>query len=294
MLLDEDISKILKTYKISPKEVESVVNNNLNVNLKLRRLLESNDEGVKRTKEYKDFIKKVRKETYYKLRKYSFDKESFEAQLTILRQSYAKTTLDKKASENKLDGTLFEWFVQNHISTRERSPYIQEFNKTVADFIKNDKYILDLGGGLYPLTFPFSAVTDLREYVWVDKDKDSGNVLEIFRETINESKISLYNEPVGSREWKEYLSNNVDIFDTVLMLKLVPVIQRQEKNLLDTLAKVPAKRFIVTGNKEAMTKNKDIEKRERRVCENFIKLTGRKIAGQFEIENEFGYILASP
>ena len=293
-LLDEDISKILKTYKIPAEEVEKVVSNNLDVNLKLRRLLEGKNENVKRTGEYKDFIKKVRKEIYYKLRKYSFDKEGFEAQLTILRQGYDKTTLDKKASENKLDGTPFEWFVQNHASTRERSLYIKEFNERLVNFIKEDKHILDLGGGLYPLTFPFSALNNLRQYTWVDKDKDSWNVLKEFCKTTDKPKINLYNELIGAREWKEYLPNNTNDFDTVLMLKLVPVIQRQEKDLLEILAKAPTKRFIVTGSKDAMTRNKDIEKRERHVCEKFITLTNRKVVGQFEIENEFAYVLASP
>ncbi len=282
IILDEDISKILKTYKIPPEEAKKVVTKNLDVNPKLKKLLEDSNGNVKRTREYKDFIKKVRKEIYYKLRKYSFDKEGFDAQVGYLR------SLDKS------DGKPFEWFVQNHTSTRERSAYIQGFNKEIVNFIKDDEYILDVGGGLYPLTIPFSALNNLQQYVWIDKDKDSWSVLELFRETINKPKISLYNEPIGIKEWQEYLPDNVAVFDTVLMLKLVPVIQRQEKELLEILAKVPAKRFIVTGSKEAMTRNTDIEGRERFVCEEFIKLTGRTVVGQFEIENEFGYVLALP
>ena len=282
ILLDEDINKILKIYKIPPEEAEKIINKNLEVNPKLRKLLDDKDEGVKRTREYKDFIKKIRKEIYYKLRKYSFDKEGFKAQLTILRSFGAS------------DGKPFEWFVQNHASTRERSLYIKEFNERLVNFIKEDKHILDLGGGLYPLTFPFSALNNLRQYTWVDKDKDSWNVLKEFCKTTDKPKINLYNELIGAREWKEYLPNNTNDFDTVLMLKLVPVIQRQEKDLLEILAKAPTKRFIVTGSKDAMTRNKDIEKRERHVCEKFITLTNRKVVGQFEIENEFAYVLASP
>lgn len=278
-ILDEEISKILKTYKIPSTEAEKIISNNLGVNLKLRKLLETEGESVKRTREYKDFIKKVRKEIYYKLRKYSFDKEGFDAQLKIL--------LSSKESDDR----TFLWFVQNHTSTRERAPYIQEFNAALVASIKDDKYILDLGGGLYPLTFPFSALNNLQQYTWVDKDRNSENVLEIFRKTIDRPTINLYSEPIGVKEWGECLPNNVNAFDTVLMLKLVPVIQRQEKELLGVLAKVPAKRFIVTGSKEAMTRNTDIEKRERFVCENFIKLTGKTVVGQFEIENEFGYVL---
>lgn len=278
-LLDEDINRILKTYKIPREEAEKVVTKNLDVNPKLKKLLEESHEDVKRTREYKDFIKKVRKEIYYKLRKYSFDNEGFNAQLNTLLGS------------KEPDDRMFHWFVQNHISTRERLPYIQEFNTALEDSIKDDKYILDLGGGLYPLTFPFSALSSLQQYIWVDKDKDSWNVLELFRKTMDKPIISLYNESIGVKEWREYLPNNVNAFDTVLMLKLVPVIQRQEKGLLEILAKVPAKRFIVTGSKEAMTRNTDIEKRERAVCENFIKLTGRTVAGRFEVENEFGYVL---
>lgn len=278
-LLDEDISKILKTYKIPLGEAERIITKNLDVNPELKKLLEDSNGNVKRTREYKDFIKKVRKEIYYKLRKYSFDKEGFEAQLNILRNS------------KEPDGNVFDWFVQNHTSTRERSPYIKEFNTALVGFIKDDGYILDLGGGLYPLTFPFSALNSLQQYIWIDKDKSSWEVLKEFCKNIDKPKINLYNEPIGIKEWQKYLLENINAFDTALMLKLIPVICRQEKSLLESLVKVPAKRFIVTGSKEAMTRNTDIEKRERFVCENFIKLTGRSVTGQFEIENEFGYVL---
>ncbi|HSX39258.1 MAG TPA: hypothetical protein VLI92_01570 [Candidatus Saccharimonadales bacterium] len=40
-----------------------------------------------------------------------------------------------------------------------------------------------------------------------------------------------------------------------------------------------------------MTKKQSIERREDQSLKEFVKLTGRKVVGEFDIPNEFGYLL---
>jgi hypothetical protein len=75
------------------------------------------------------------------------------------------------------------------------------------------------------------------------------------------------------------------------MLKLVSVLGRQERELVNVLAEVPAKTVLITAPKESMTKKESIERRERNTLKKFIKLSGRAIAGKLDIENEFGYFI---
>ncbi|MFC1722415.1 hypothetical protein ACFL0C_02065, partial [Patescibacteria group bacterium] len=94
-----------------------------------------------------------------------------------------------------------------------------------------------------------------------------------------------------SRNWNYYLEENEKEFDLAIMMKLVPVIARQQKELLNYLSHVPAKHILLTGSKESMVKKQSIEKREDAVLQRFIKLCGRNVIKRFEIENEFGYLI---
>ncbi len=75
-------------------------------------------------------------------------------------------------------------------------------------------------------------------------------------------------------------------FDLALMLKVVPVVARQELELLEVLASVPARRVIVSGARESMTKRRSIAKRERGVIERFLEESGFSISEEVEFESE--------
>ena len=81
-------------------------------------------------------------------------------------------------------------------------------------------------------------------------------------------------------------------FDLALMLKLIPVVQRQQRELIPLLLTVPAKSFLVTGSRYALTKNMDIEGRERKVIKDFIEKSGKNLTESLNTKNEFGYLLA--
>lgn len=80
-------------------------------------------------------------------------------------------------------------------------------------------------------------------------------------------------------------------FDLALMLKLIPVIERQNPALLERLAAIPARRLLVTGSREAMTRREDISRRELASLRRFVLLTGRRVVARFDLPNEFGFFL---
>jgi len=198
-------------------------------------------------KEFKKLLKKVKKNIYYELRTY-------------------------KRKEG-------------HISILERDPYLEKLLSNIDGELKSAKSIIDVGGGMFPITFPFEKYPNINKYVWIDKDKTSYRKLK--SKFGKMEKLVLFNHKVGEQPWSYYGEN----FDVALLLKFVPVISRQEKHLLKIVSEIPAKQIVITGNKEALTKRADIKYREDKIIRNFIAKTGRKITKSFDIGNEFGYVI---
>jgi len=256
-IVSEQTNKICKLYKISVEEATQVVRNGLGNNFKLENLI-SNSKNIKdiyRTREFKDFIKKVKKEIYFDLRTY------------------------KKAADNLVD---------SHISSRERAPYISTLFKQIDGYLKRAETVLDLGGGLFPASFPFEKYPKLKTYVWLDKDKEAYQLLK----NQGYKKIILHNCSIGENAWDYYLPNDKNVFDFVFMLKLIPVLYRQQRGLLDHISAIPFKYALVTGSKEAMVKKQNIEARENKVVTKFISDSGKKIVKKIDLHNEFGYLIA--
>lgn len=259
-LLRDEAQKISNLYKISSDRAFEKLKNSLENNLKLKELVhqESNIKDVQRTSLFKDFVKSVRKEIYYQLRTY--------------QQSGSKE-------------------VETHLSTRERQPHLEQFFKQIDPYLKNSHYILDVGGGLFPLTFDFDKHNQVKSYAWLDKDDKSYKKLLKFKKLENLEQLHLYPYKIGEENWHKYLPESVNEFDFVFLLKLIPVIYRQERELLDIILEIPAKRFLITGSKESMVKRVNIESRENKVLQNFIKESNKIIRKKIEIPNEFGYIV---
>lgn len=261
-LISEQTKKICKTYKIEPQNVQKRLQQDIQSNQELSDLINKakNLKQIYKTKVFKDFIKKIKKEIYYDLRTYQKD-------------------FDKK-------GTLTD----THISTKERSPHLKNLFEQIHEHLKNSETILDIGGGLFPASFPFENYPNLKHYIWLDKDVKSYQKLKK-QKYIN---VRLFNDRIGEKDWHEYLPEGQMQFDFVFMLKLIPVVARQENKLLDELGKTPFKLALITGSKEAMVKKIDIEKREDAVIKDFIEKSGWNVLKKVDIPNEFGYIVNSP
>ncbi len=278
-LLREAAQKIAAQYKITYTEALDKLNELANKDLKLAKKTEgvTDEKELSRFSEYKNFIKKAKKTIYYDLRRFH---SSAKAEKELL--SHFITHADAQ--------TILE-LTRTHASTKEREPYITVFNDQLAMFAENSKNVLDIGGGLFPLQFPYTNFSSLKNYVWLDKDKKAFDILEVFTKTLPNITFNLHKESIGEHTWESYLPSGATEFDLALMIKLVPLIYRQERPLLRYLATVPAKRILITGSKESLTKKKSIYFRENETLKEFIKISGRKILNKLEIPNEFGYLL---
>lgn len=255
-LITEQAKKIYKVYKISPQEAKRILDHKLNLDHKLSALAAKSDDinKIYRTKLFKDFIKKVKKEIYYDLRTYQQQSSSL---------------------------------IDSHISSRERAPYIKDLFVQIDGYLKQARLVLDLGGGLFPASFPFQDYPDLQTYVWVDKDKQAYEKLK--QEDL--PKTMLYNFHLDENPWHYYLPDNKKEFDFVFMLKLIPVMHRQHREQLSHIEDLPFKYALITGSKEAMVKKQDIQNRENKVLTNFISRSNWHIIKKIDLPNEFGYLV---
>jgi len=80
-------------------------------------------------------------------------------------------------------------------------------------------------------------------------------------------------------------------FALALGLKLIPVLARQERNLLPLFRDLPARRFVITGAREAMVKRRSIERRERGSLLAFADELGFEVLETFETPTELGLLL---
>jgi hypothetical protein len=259
-ILKEEAENISRIYKVSSREARETLEKILVQDPNLKKEL-SNAKTAKdltRKRVFKDFVKKARKEIYYQLRTYRKDGPSE---------------------------------VESHRSTDERRPYERQFFGQVEPFFKDARFILDLGGGVFPLTFDFEKYQKIKAYIWIDKDKNSYQKLLDYKKSRGLSQLFLYPHTFGEEPWENYLPEGAKKFDFTFLLKTLPVIYRQERALFDKLLKLPSDKLLITGNKESMVKRVKIEKREDSVLQSYIRLSKRVVLKKVEIPNEFGYIL---
>lgn len=171
-----------------------------------------------------------------------------------------------------------------HISTRERLGSINQINSFISKHLQPGANILDLGGGVFPLTLNFDKIQTL---TWIDKDPFS---FESLKKSDN-PKLILFNELFGQNSWKQYLPTGLEQFDMALMFKVIPVVKRQNKEALSFLLETPAKLIFITASKEALAKKQNIQHREDKVLREFIKNSGREIVDVYDADNEFGYLI---
>lgn len=279
-LLEEETSQILKRYKSTANQVYEIF---VEVFSKKQSLLTKineayPEEDVTRWSDYKSAIKEIRKRVYYELRQYHQHSEK-ESTFTQKLDDMIKDGTTLAASSN-----LIHKLLSTHISTKERVSDLDNFYSTIRNFTERPDFVLDLGCGINPLSYPFYMPHPPSHYFAIDKDETSIELLKIFSNLW--SPLQAKTENLETIRWQTFGTP-----DLVFMLKLVPVVNRHQKSTLNHLAQCPGKVIVITGSSTAMTKNQNIRHREDRVLRDFIEQSNRKIVGELEISSEFGYII---
>ncbi|HEY7415593.1 MAG TPA: hypothetical protein VH593_10400, partial [Ktedonobacteraceae bacterium] len=290
-LLEVEVAATCKQYRIEPEVARKILEGIFSKHPILLQKIAAHYPGkdVTRFGDYKAVIKEARKQVYYHLRQYHRGKEQqtqLKAKLTSLVHASAPPEQVKQVTDELL---------LTHISTQERFSQYQAFYNGLFAIVPRVQTIIDVGCGIHPLSYPFhreGRKTDL--YVAIDKDQQAIDILTTFSRHVLPAQLIPRRANIAQLEQKDYLVNGVDYYDLAFMLKLIPVISRQEKELLLKLIEVPAHKILLMASTTAMTRTDKIAMREDWVLRQFINMTGRPILEHFQIENEFGYLLGEP
>lgn len=287
-IIEREVRAICGRYKIEPDKARRFLEQDFYgrpglVNKILKRYP---DEDVTRLKEYKAVIKGVRKKVYYHLRQYQPDTGESGRLRELLGQHVA-------AGERDQAKQVVSELLLTHVSTRERANAYPDFYKKLFELIEPPRRILDVGCGIHPLSYPFGEPEICPEiYTALDKSRDATDCLKTYIPLAKPARLIPVCDNIAGIRWSDYLTDGIGMYDIAFMLKLIPVISRQERAALSNLIGVPARNILITASAEAMTRRSDIRRREERLLRRFISLARGEILGEISVKNEFGYLVS--
>ena len=278
----------VKDYKCSLQEAKDFFYNNLSGNKEITAIIANaaSEKQLSKNATFKNFVKQHKKELYYRLRQYKGDAESKQALLDALQLAEKEPAASSKI-------TLLQNLAAFHVSSQERYEENQLLYNHLSSLMDDVHSIVDAGCGVQPLFFPHERFPQVNKYVALDKDKESVNLMNGFKKSFEEQYRWLLPRAWNISEGWNAVCNehSLQTFDLALMFKLVPVVKRTSPALLQQLANIPAETIVISGVKESMVKKHDIERKERKAIDNFIKDIGRSKAGEFDLANEFFIIV---
>ena len=290
-ILESEVKDICERYRINPDDARTIVERSFARRPDVvRKILETHSEAdITRLRGYRETVKTARKQVYYELRQYRRNKE----ELKRLTRHLEK--LIRKSADGKRIKTHINELLRAHLSTRERLEYYDSFYLELFKLIESPRTILDVGCGLNPLSYPFGDPKHRPEvYVALDKDPDVIETLTIFAPFVVPTRLVPVCLNLAQATWSDVARCGIEMFDIACMLKLIPVLHRQSKELIPMLLDVPARQVLMTGSSQSMTRREDIAKREDSILKQYVKGTARPVIGSLKIENEFGYVLGPP
>ncbi|MBX3728042.1 MAG: hypothetical protein KF858_02565 [Candidatus Sumerlaeia bacterium] len=215
----------------------------------------------------------LRRRVYYDLRRYRADPGSVSA--------LAEQLLAAQDDERP---RIVQRLLESHASTRERAADLPALRGFLARVTADAGAVLDVGCGIFPLAFPFAErERPLESYRALDRDEESLAAVRAFAGSMGLACLAAHAWRVGDG-WG-LLGGAV--FDVALMLKVVPVVARQEREQLAELAAVPARRLVISGSRVGLAKRRDIERRERGTILRFLEQRGARVVEEFATGDEF-------
>lgn len=281
LLVQATVDVVVRQYRLDPATAADRIREAFATSSDLRRAVEAGTPAaaIQRTRAFKDAVTAAKRQIYYDLRRYS---SSPDTQSDLIAQLAATPGPAAESAES-----LAARLAATHASTRERQPDQEHFHRELLALLGQPRSILDLGCGLHPLTFPFAACPTLEHYLAADKDPACTEALAAFARSRPEPRLQALRWDIG-QGWPALLHAAArPRFDVALMLKLVPVLDRQEPTLLDTLRQTPADLWILSGSRLALAKRRRIEHRERACLRRFAESAGRQCVAEFTIGEEF-------
>lgn len=287
-LVEELATDAAKKYRIDTDEAVEIILDEFDSNPGLEKAVvaSATSQKLKRTSIFKKAASAAKKRIYYQLRNYHNDSD----ELSRLIDDLDCATRDTPA---EIQISWFDTIVQGHASTRERLPSASSFYDQLFKSVSAPQRVLDVGCGVHPIMFPFVAdwADSIEQYVAAEKNPRDVACLQHFSrlQQINQLKAFRWEISDG---WNALESESgCAQYDVAFVMKVVPVVRRQQRELLATLAQTPARTWVLSGSRVALAKRRSIEKREQRVLQEFVELSGRTVKHEFAVEEEFVWIV---
>jgi 16S rRNA (guanine(1405)-N(7))-methyltransferase len=287
-LVDDLVDRALGQYRIGRPAAERLVREVLAADQGLERAAaaETSPERLKRSRAFKRAASEAKRRVYYHLRTYEIDRSELESLVARLGK------LGPEADARQRDALSLE-VARCHKSTAERLPSLDRFHQWLFSSVGTLRRVLDVGCGLYPLVFPFDeGGRDVVQYLAADRHPSVVSAVEAYAAARGDGRIVARQWDVRSG-WDDLLPPaSTTELDVALLLKLVPVLRRQARELLDVLRQTPARIWVASGSRISMTKRRSIERRERAVLDKFAASAGRRVEAELVTEDEFAWVLA--
>ena len=280
---------VVDRYRISPADAARIIHDTFALNQQLRAaVLDGNSAArLKRNRAYKQAASDARRNVYYHLRTYRTDAAQLDELIGKLQQAGPNSPVENV--EQTISAIL-----QSHASTRERLPFQEEFYQRIFEVASPPTTIVDVGCGIHPLMFPWDSPwsEQITTYVALDHNTHDTACNQACAEFRNAEEKLIPLQWSISDGWRSPLQHTVDnSFDLALMMKVIPVVNRQQRELLPILCETPASHWLLTGSRVSMTKRRSIERREKRVMADFLRLANRSIKAEFVVGEEFVWLV---
>lgn len=173
-----------------------------------------------------------------------------------------------------------------HKSINERENHETYYNDLIPYWNNCNKF-LDVGCGLNPAILIKSLPKDFRFYC-VDKDKQILEVLETLNNRFMNKRLMIIQSNLSILP----LEISEQDFDFTFIQKLIPKLtDDHNRTVLNNLAKINSKQFLITGSKFSLSRKINIENKERLALEQFIDKYGFKKIYFLNKNNEFGWVV---
>jgi 16S rRNA (guanine(1405)-N(7))-methyltransferase len=225
-------------------------------------------------------LKSAIKETKSKLHQvtgvYLEGKSNYDAWLVRLSAAGKDTALIKDACREIL---------QQHISTKERLTYIDEFYRVIFGQIPPIKTMLDVACGLNPLTIPWMDLDFSHQYYGWDVNIDMVEFVS--------TAVKSFNAGCEIKSIDVFSVTDFPQMDVVLLLKTLPCLEQIQKNIsVFLLNQIKAKIIIVSfPTKSLGGLNKGMEQQYEKLLNKWLLGTSWKSNLKYQFSGETVYIL---
>jgi hypothetical protein len=280
---------VVRRYRIDEARAVEVILDEWSRNPKLLAVIAAagSAKAAQRTRVYKDAATLTKKTIYNRLRAYRSEPASFDTAL----QSLVELPGDASAEQVETAATAI---AAAHVSTAERLGHRAEFLHVLeAVQPPGGHVVVDAGAGVLPalLGAPWLQRQGITQYWAPDKDAKAVAAVAAYAARLPEGLVRPAQWNVADGWAALHRLGLPETCDVAWMLKVVPVVLRQEPQLAPVLAAAPAPRLLISGSRVAMAKRQNIEARERRVVQRFCADHGLRIVDDHVTEDEF-FLLA--